>query len=59
MTGTGIVKINNMPEEMSKSYVVARIVANEAWYYGNYNQDRAIEVSRELGENAFVVRVAK
>ena len=58
MTGIAILTINNMPTHTLKErYVVATVVNNEAWYYGNYPLDRAVEVAKELGEDVLVVEV--
>ena len=60
MTGSGKITINNCPNHtLKEAFVVARVVAGEAWYYGNYPEDKALEVRRELGDNAIIVRVAK
>ena len=47
-----------MPSQtLTHSHVVVRVVDGEAWYYGNYPLDKALEVARELGENALVTEV--
>ena len=34
-------------------YVVARVVANQLWFYGTYDtEERAKEVAKMIGENA-------
>ena len=59
MTGIATLRINNMPSHtLKEKYVVVRVVDGEAWYYGNYPLDRALEVARELGENALVTEVS-
>ena len=58
MTGIATLQINNMPSHtLTYPYVVVRVVSNEAWYFGNYPLDRALEVARELGEDALVTEV--
>ena len=58
MTGIATLQINNMPSNtLTYPHVVVRVVDNEAWYYGNYPLDRALEVARELGEDALVTEV--
>ena len=58
MTGIATLQINNMPSHtLTHPHVVVRVVDNQAWYYGNYPLDRALEVARELGEDALVTEV--
>lgn len=58
MEGSAIIKINNMPSHtLTYPYVVVRVVDNQAWFFGNYPLDRALEVARELGEDALVTEV--
>lgn len=58
MTGIATLQINNMPSHtLKEKYVVVRVVENQAWFFGNYPLDRALEVARELGEDALVTEV--
>lgn len=47
--------INNIPEDETLGYVVARLFDSYLWYYGNYEtQDEAQKVA-ETFENGVVV----
>lgn len=53
------VNIKNCPseEDLTEEYIVARLIDNKFWYYGNYSEVRAVEVAEELGDNAAVFKV--
>jgi hypothetical protein len=50
MVESFLVTVNNVPDNGTEKYVVARGEADEFWYYGSYaDRKQAVEIAKFLG----------
>lgn len=50
MVESFLVTVNNVPDNGTDKYVVARGEANDFWYYGSYaTSEQAVEIAKFLG----------